>query len=203
MRKAVAVFAKEPVPGRVKTRLARTIGGREACSVYARLLDVTLGAVASVDAARYLFLPPGESYKLPEGFDLERQDGGDLGERMGRAFDVLFRRGYDRVVLIGSDCPYLDATRLEEAFERLKAHPCVLGPSPDGGFYLVGQCSPGVDLFHGIPWSTTGVWSATMKRLSRLGTSAAVLEAAEDVDDYESYRRWLRAMRRESGGGSG
>ncbi len=197
MTRAIAVFAKQPVPGRVKTRLARHVGDEQACRIYTGILRMTLGQVARVEAERYLFLPPGDSVDIPPGFVPERQRGDDLGRRMSSAFDLLFRRGHEEVVLVGSDCPYLDAGILELAFEKLEQSRCVLGPSPDGGYYLVGQQEPGFDLFSDIPWSTPGVWAATMRRAEQLGLVPALLEPLEDVDDLDSYNRWLQARKRQ------
>lgn len=186
---ALLVFAREPRPGRVKTRLARHLGEERACRVYEQLLRRTLEAAAAVKAHRYLYLPPGDRYPQ-EGFTAARQAGGDLGARMAAAFAECFARGHRRVVLIGSDCPYLTVNILRRAFDLLADHQVVLGPARDGGYYLVGQRAPGGDLFSGIPWSTGRVFALTRERLEERGWSFALLERLEDIDELEAYRRW-------------
>jgi rSAM/selenodomain-associated transferase 1 len=187
---ALIVFARQPVPGRVKTRLARELGDQAACQVYAELLRITLEAASGVDAARYLHLPPGDVLVSP-GFRPGEQSGRDLGERMHRAFTDAFRAGHGRVVLTGSDCPYLTPALLTDAFTALSSHDAVFGPALDGGYYLVGQAAPGKDLFSGIPFSTAEVWALTRKKLEASAIRFSVLPELEDIDEADAWKRYL------------
>lgn len=198
-RRAVAVFARQPVPGRVKTRLARDLGAEAACRAYAELLERTLEAVAGVEEAHYLFLPPGDvidTGRRGEGaFARREQRGAGLGERLAAAFRELFEAGHDAVALVGSDCPYLTPALLTAALDALAEHPAALGPAPDGGYYLVAQRAPGYDLFSGIDWSTERVWRQTLDRLRRCGLTHAELPPLEDVDRVDAWRRYLESRR--------
>ncbi len=192
---ALIVFAKQPRPGTVKTRLADSIGPVLASEAYSKMLSLTLAQVSLIEASRYLFLPPGdvldESLIPPAGFCFYDQDGPDLGVRMARAFDRVFGEGHLRVVLIGSDCPYLTADILNEAFYALEQVDTVFGPAADGGYYLVGLSAPGLDLFSGIAWSTNRVWAMTLEKLKKGGFTHHKLPTLEDIDDLDSYTRWV------------
>ena len=187
---ALIVFGRQPAAGRVKTRLAKEIGAEEACSVYRELLQETLEAAAGVDAVRYLYLPPGDRFDPGQAFSLREQSGSDLGERMDSAFRDTFSAGHRRVVLVGSDCPYLTPDLIGEAFSLLDESETVFGPAKDGGYYLVGQRTPARDLFSGIPWSTERVWELTRARLGKQNWSCSVLEKLEDIDDQASLERY-------------
>lgn len=197
LRAAIVVFARQPVAGRVKTRLATEIGADEACRVYRELLAGTLHAAAAVNARRFLFLPEGDHLQpwefAVESFETRVQVGEDLGQRMDGAFRALFAEGLERVVLIGSDCPYLSAAILGDALAALKRSDTVFVPALDGGYALVGQRSPARDLFGGIPWSTPEVWRLTRERIAAGGWSCAVLPSVEDIDDAGALARWRKA----------
>jgi uncharacterized protein len=187
-RQAVLVFVREPVAGRVKTRLAAEIGTEAALRVYTRLAEhavtqaLRLGPAVQVrvhytpDGARGVvqqWLGGGPVY-LP-------QHGDDLGDRMRSAFQAAFDRGFRQVVIIGSDLPRMSTDLLRHAFALLDQHPVVLGPADDGGYYLLGLRQM-QDVFHGIPWSTDRVLDCTSQRLRRAGISPALLEPLRDVD---------------------
>ncbi len=195
---ALIVFARQPCPGKVKTRLAKSIGYEKASEVYYRMLGLTLEQSSLVEASRYVFLPPGEalpdSLKPQSAFSFREQAGRDLGERMAKAFDDIFIEGHDRAVLIGSDCPYLTRKLLDQSFDYLLRADTVFGPAVDGGYYLVGQSTYGRDLFSGIQWSTDMVWTSTRERLSLRGWTHLELPVLEDVDNHESYSRWLEFL---------
>lgn len=187
---ALIVFGRQPVAGKVKTRLAEEIGAEEACSVYQELLLKTLKVGRGVNASRYLYLPPGDRFDPGEGYSPGWQSGSDLGERMQGAFMDAFSLGHRRVVLIGSDCPYISADLLGRAFSFLDESDTVFGPATDGGYYLVGQRAPARDLFSGIPWSTDRVWELTQMKLNESDWSCSVLDILEDIDDWESLVRY-------------
>ncbi len=193
----VVVFGREPVPGRVKSRLAAGVGEEAAAAVYRELLGHTLRVAASIDADVVLALAdaPARGWRRERAVAVEVQVAGDLGRRLADAFARRFAEGYRRVVVVGSDCPELAPHHLRAAFDGLAMHPVVLGPAWDGGYWLVGARAPGVDLFSDIPWSTPEVLDATRARLGALGVGWLELERLHDLDTEADLRRAL-------GGGS-
>ncbi|MEW6338975.1 MAG: TIGR04282 family arsenosugar biosynthesis glycosyltransferase [Acidobacteriota bacterium] len=185
MSATVVVFGREPVPGRVKTRLAAEVGPARAAAVYAALLAHTLEQAqhSGLDAVLALAEPASAAWRPPASVPVEVQTGGDLGARMAASFARHFRRGAETVVLVGSDCPYLLASHLRAAAAACLAVDVVLGPALDGGYWLLGQRAPGADLFTGVPWSSPLTLDATRGRLAALGVSHRELESLRDVDD--------------------
>lgn len=188
------MFGREPLPGRVKSRLATAIGPEAAARVYEELLRYTLRVAAGAGGVVLsLADAPSEGWfpvQEPPPF-LEVQRGADLGERMGDAFARRFDEGAAQVVVIGSDCPGLRAEHLAAAFDALRAVPAVLGPALDGGYWLVGQRAPGGDMFRGVPWSTPRTLAATRERLHRLGVQWRELDELDDIDRVEDLERAL------------
>ena len=184
MTACLVVFGREPVPGRVKTRLARSIGAERATAVYAALLERTLTeAVATgVPVVLSLAAAPTGAWTPPEGLVVETQGPGDLGQRMWEAFQRRFAEGRERVLLIGSDCPGVTRTHLVEALEALSEEPVVLGPARDGGYWAIGQRAPGTDCFSGVPWSSPETLAVTRERLRSLGAPWREMATLADVD---------------------
>lgn len=191
MRRCLVVFGREPVPGRVKTRLAREIGVERAAVVYAALLERTLAAAVATGVPVVLSLAEARrgTWAPPSGLRVEVQSHGDLGRRMLEAFSRRFAEGVDRVLLIGSDCPGVSRFRLLEALEVLSRAPVVVGPAVDGGYWAIGQRAPGVDCFSGVPWSSPETLRATRRRLRRLGVPWEEIETLADVDTVEDLER--------------
>ncbi len=199
------IFAKAPVPGRVKTRLAGRLGTRGAAELYKKLLRRTL---AIARAAR---LCPVELWCAPDGrhgfftacrreygVRLRRQCGGDLGRRMNQALNRTLAV-HRFAVLIGGDCVSLGAAELRGAVSRLAARrDAVLGPARDGGYLLVGLRQPRPALFRGIAWGTSAVLAATRRRLRRSGADWAELPPGWDVDTPADLRRLRRVQVGES-----
>jgi len=188
---AVAIFAKAPRPGLVKTRLCPPLTFDEAAMVARVCLEETLRRFPpSVAAAWTLFLdgepePWLEGLLAGSGVALATQGDGDLGVRLVRAFRALHEAGARRVVAIGSDSPTLDPTRIAEALARLDHADAVVGPTRDGGYYVVGIRRGREGLFEGIPWGTDGVLSATRRRAVDSGWDLEELTSWYDVDDLE------------------
>lgn len=187
----IIVFGKEPRPGRVKTRLARDIGDREACAVYEKLLHQVLAEALGTGLAVHLALAdsPSPGWAPPFAVPVETQTTDDLGNRMAAAFQEAFRVGVDAVILVGSDAPGCHRGIFLEAFKCLDAAPVVLGPSVDGGYYLVGQRCPGVDLFSEIPWSAQETYGCTVSRLQELGVPFEEVPILTDLDTLDDLRR--------------
>ena len=193
------VFVKEPRPGAVKSRLAATIGPDRAARVYQALADEEIRRTAPRGdefARQFVFSPPGARDRLAAwlpGETLVEQSDGDIGERMAHAFEQAFARGARRVVLVGSDVPSLSREDVREAIETLDDQDVVIGPSTDGGYYLLALKRADPGLFEGVPWSTPQVLTATLDRAVRLGRSVRVLHTLADVDTAEDLAAgWSR-----------
>ena len=196
---AVALFVRPPVPGRVKTRLAATIGDRFSCTLYrAMVLDV-LRAVQASGLEIRLFHDGSDSQQLPPAWRcgaaaVRPQVAGDLGARMAAAFVDCFAAGCDRVLLAGSDLPGLDSTTLLAAAESLEQCGAVLLPTRDGGYGLFGLRAAAFSphFFTDIAWSTDRVLTTTRKRLHRAGTRVQLLPVQGDIDTINDLRSYCR-----------
>lgn len=190
---ALVVMAKAPLAGLVKTRLVPPLSPEQAAELYRALfLDLLEGLKGFQEADLFVAFAPDESAPwfhdtVPSAFACFPQCGGDLGERMSRAFAQLASRGYRSVALIGSDLPGLPAPHLQEAFRRLAelGHEVVLGPSRDGGYYLIGMSRQLPEIFQGIPWGSNRVLRATVERLSVLGIRTHFLLPWFDIDTVQ------------------
>ena len=186
MERLLLVFVKNPVLGLVKTRLARTIGDEKALWVYEKLLAHTRRAARGVAAQRWVcysdFVPTADAW-LKGGFAPHRQEGETLGDRMYEAFRQGFAAGYGPILIIGSDCPEISPALLEDAFRQLESFPVVLGPAPDGGYYLLGMNYLVESLFRNKPWSTPAVLAETVADLQRAGIRYTLLPVLSDVDE--------------------
>ena len=167
----LVVMARQPVPGAVKTRLARHVGADAACALYrAFLTDIAAGLGAGPWRLTWAVTPADVDLRpiVGAGSDCFPQRGADLGERMASCFDDLFGGGAARVVMIGADVPHLGASAVAAAFAALDTADVVLTPTRDGGYCLVGQRRPH-DLFRGIEMGTDRVFAQTMERIAGLG----------------------------------
>ena len=196
----VAVFAKAPVPGRVKTRLAADIGDSRAVSIYRTLGRGTVDALRQGSHRLVVFGAPGDDGSLKaiatwlehEDLEVRPQSDGDLGRRMAAASAAVLSEA-EAVVIVGTDIPGIDLGTVDEARARLQEHDVVLGPATDGGYYLVGLTRPHPGIFEGIEWSTPRVLDQTLERIAALGLSVALLDAKSDVDTVEDLTPSLRA----------
>jgi rSAM/selenodomain-associated transferase 1 len=187
----LVIFARNPVPGEVKTRLHSRYMPKQAAAIYrAFILDtVNTAKIADVDRRCVAFDPPGAEAELADlagpGWVLFPQVSADLGGRMYGAARHCFDLGAGRVVILGTDVPSLPARHIERAFELLEGQEIVLGPSMDGGYYLLGLTRPVRGLFRGIAWSTEHVFVQTLERAESLHLTVGVLPAWYDVDTPE------------------
>ncbi len=184
----LAVFLRKPEKGKVKTRLAATIGDDAALDIYEQLISTTLGQVARLDIPTYLFydggLPDTET-RLP-GFTYMQQHAGDLGRKMAEALAFVLSR-HQKAVIIGSDCPYLTERILRESLSMLDTADIVIGPALDGGYYLMGCKKNHPRLFEGINWSTSSVLQQTMAKVKEENLTYAHLEPLADIDTEEDW----------------
>lgn len=194
---AIAVMAKAPEAGQVKTRLVPPLSHEEAAELYrCLLLDKLLqvGQLEGVD--RYLAYTPYEAALMmrelaPSSFSLISQEGSDLGDRLHRLSAILLERDHPGVIIIDSDTPTLPTTYLRESIDRLRDGPTdlVLGPADDGGYYLIGMKRPCRALFEGIQWSGPSVLAMTLQRASAERLQIATLPSWFDVDTADDLRR--------------
>lgn len=191
MRSVLLVFIRNPQLGKVKTRLARTVGDVEALRIYHILLEKTRVAALGVEVERWLFysdfIDKNDNWQEAD-FSKKIQSSGDLGERMEQAFRDAFEAGANKVVIIGSDCPGLTGVILQMAFDKLDETDFVLGPTLDGGYYLLGMKELEGMVFHGIEWSTGTVLVRTLQKIQAAGKSCALLPVLSDVDTEEDWR---------------
>lgn len=192
----ICLFAKPPLPGDVKTRLAPFIGAEGAARLAeAFLLDTcdTLSAIADAELILATTAPFPDTFPLPPGMPQWLQGQGDLGARQE---SILARglRDRHRVIAIGADLPGLPRGYVEEAARLLHTHDAVLGPTRDGGYYLLGLTRHVPGLLDGLPWSVASTFAATRSRLESLGYDVAFLPEWWDVDDGEDLvvlEQWL------------
>jgi len=190
----LGVFAKYWLPGAVKTRLACAIGDERASRLYRHFVVTLLRRFRQTGDRRFVVYSPTERVAeftsvTPQDWELEPQAPGDLGERMQAFFESHLVRPYDRVVLIGTDSPTLPADTIDNAFNALQSQSVVLGPTHDGGYYLVGATGQAPPIFADIDWSTPEVWQQTTERLHRSGQSFMELPMWYDVDDLNDLKR--------------
>jgi uncharacterized protein len=199
------IFGRYPVPGRTKTRLIPLLGAARAADFQRDLTEKTLRTDRSVARRHPVGLEAcfegGSPAKLRRwlgpGLIFSEQSAGDLGERMKAAFLQAFRQGAQHVVLHGTDIPDLTHHHIHEAYDALKSHDLVLGPSMDGGYWLIGIKKP-ADLFRGIEWGTPSVFDQTVAAARAQGLSVHVLSPLTDMDTGEALKRgmseWARAQ---------
>lgn len=193
--KAIVVFAKAPLPGSVKTRLAPHISPDEAALLHEAFVFDTVDRLAGQDLADvWLACSPGKDHpffkSLCNSFGLKAfdQSGGSLGQRMEAGINLLCSKGYEKVIVLGSDSPSLSLEIIDEAFELMDKQKIVLGPSLDGGYYLLGVCSYPPDIFSGINWGSSSVFSETVERLGRERLKYSLLPYWYDVDTIQELR---------------
>ncbi|MFO8080770.1 MAG: TIGR04282 family arsenosugar biosynthesis glycosyltransferase [Armatimonadota bacterium] len=205
MTRRLVLFAKPPLPGRAKTRLAEEIGPASAARVAEALLRDTIALAESL-AERF----PDEETRLVLAYT-DRQDwftpalshdwrlieqrGDDLGERIENALADLDPAPDDRTIFIGMDCPQMPPERIEEAFEALEESNAVLGPCDDGGYYLIGvRGGIPAGVLDNVRWSTTEAMGDTVAALESANMTVAELTPGYDVDTAEDLQRLAREM---------
>jgi rSAM/selenodomain-associated transferase 1 len=206
---ALAVMTKAPQAGRVKTRLVPPLTPEEAAELNKCFLRDTAAAISSACSRRpvgdegktarsspiAVYTPAGaeSAYTdvLPADFSLLPQRGDEFGERLYFAVEDLFKCGFDSVCLIDSDSPTVPAENFQQAVELLSMSEdrVVLGPSDDGGYYLIGVKKPHQHLFDQIDWSTERVLNQTIQRATEIIIEVKLLPTGYDVDDGASLRR--------------
>lgn len=183
---ALIIFVRKPELGKVKTRLAKTIGAEKALQVYQLLLEHTLQITLPLACKKYVFyadeIPESDLWNKPD-YIKKAQSDNDLGERMANAFAQLFDLGYQQVLIIGSDCYQLKTATIQQAINELATSEVVIGPTFDGGYYLLGMKKLVPKLFINKTWSTNQVANQTLADLQQLKIAYHLLEKLHDVDE--------------------
>lgn len=185
------IFIKYPQVGFVKTRLAKDIGKRKAASLYRLSVEAVIKRTESRVFQRIIFYTPREKEEEVRswlgGFNLEMypQEGNNLGQKLMRAFDFVFKKGAVKTIIIGSDSPEIENKIIISAFKNLKNKHCVIGPSLDGGYYLLGLSRFYKEIFQRIDWGTGRVFKQTLKALNRLQLKVSCLGKLSDIDTLE------------------
>lgn len=191
MDKALIIFVKNPERGKVKTRLAATLGDDRALEIYRQLLEHTRLICEQVEADRLLFYSnfiDQEDAWQGKYFKKFIQVGSNLGARMQAAFEEAFGRyGYRKVVIIGSDCADLTTDTITAAFQHLERHDTVIGPSNDGGYYLLGMRQLFTPVFERKQWSTPSVLEETRVDIENAGLTCYLLPQLTDIDTEEDW----------------
>ena len=198
-KKLLLIFIKNPQKGNVKTRLAKTMGDEKAYQIYLKLLDHTIEVAGNVNAHKQIWYSsfieesdgleekPSDSYDVQ--FEKKLQQGDNLGERMAGAFKEGFGEGFERILIIGSDCPEITHQIIEEGFDRLEQVDAVIGPSEDGGYYLIGSKTFIPEIFNNIPWSSENVLTETTSVLEKKDLRYSTLLTLNDIDTEEDLRK--------------
>ena len=189
-------FSREPVPGQVKTRMLSGLSAAEACQLHCELVLWTCGSLVDSALAPVQLCVAGDA---THGLFAQCQDlgisevieqrGADLGERMYLAMSDALQR-YQKVIVVGSDCPALDSDYLSSALEALDRVPVVLGPAEDGGYVLIAATRIDASLFAGVSWGSDRVLSQTRERLEQLCWDFEALGSLADVDRPEDVPAW-------------
>jgi len=190
-KKALIIFTRNPELGQVKTRLAKTIGDSATLKIYTYLLEHTATVSKQVKVDKYVFYSENIMKNDLWDDDIFRkklQNGTDLGARMYNAFAELFGLGYGKVLIIGSDLLDLNEQHIENAFNQLNQHEIVLGPSQDGGYYLLGMKTMHPKIFQNKVWGTNTVLADTLSDLQH--NDLELLEELNDIDTFEDMKHY-------------
>jgi hypothetical protein len=182
---ALIIFVKNLIDGHVKTRLAATLGNEVAMDIYKQLLQNAHHNVQSLAADKIVFYSDFIEDDIWENnvYTKQMQQGNSLEKKMENAFKSTFAAGYQKLVIIGTDCPGINENILQNAFAKLEDHDIVIGPATDGGYYLLGMKKEHPYLFHNIKWSTNTVLEKTIDRCHSNQLSYILLPELSDIDE--------------------
>ncbi|WP_369886677.1 TIGR04282 family arsenosugar biosynthesis glycosyltransferase [Aquimarina sp. AD10] len=183
------IFTRNPELGKCKTRLAATVGDQVALDIYTFLLEHTVQITKDLNVTKEVHYSQNKNNNdLWEAaiYNKMEQSGSDLGKRMEYAFAAGFEKGYQNIIIIGSDMYDLNQIDLEHAFTTLKTHDYVIGPAEDGGYYLFGMKSLNSQVFKNKIWGTDSVLKDTLEDLKK--ENIKLLEVRNDIDYYEDIK---------------
>ncbi|MGB0390761.1 MAG: TIGR04282 family arsenosugar biosynthesis glycosyltransferase [Salibacteraceae bacterium] len=191
------IFVKNREVGKVKTRLAKTIGDLNALKIYDVLLKHTKEVSLNVSCFRMVLYSEYIDFNdiFPNQYFIkDEQNKGDLGDRMKLAFKENFKDEFNKILCIGSDCYELDPLHIVQAFEKLDSSDVVIGPAVDGGYYLIGMKDYNPQLFENKKWSTSNVLLDTILDLKELRLTYQLLPTLSDVDEIDDLAPELKEM---------
>ncbi len=190
---AIIIFAKNPSLGRAKTRIAKDVGDEKALEIYKNLLSLTEQILDGLEVDKYLFFTDFIDEDLWNIQDLKfrLQSSGDLGDKMGDAFNNVSHSGHHKTIIMGSDCPYITKDLLYNAFEKLDSADHIIGPTVDGGFYLYGTKKFHSFIFDGITWSSETVLENLIKNIQNTGEDHKLLPTLADIDHIQDWEDFL------------
>ena len=184
------IFVKNIKLGKVKTRLAKTVGDDNAFKVYKALVEVTEKATSNLKVDKRIYFSDAIIDEKWPNDNKAVQIGNDLGERMSNAFQNGFADGYDNIVLIGSDLPNISRDIINHGFETLKNNDVVFGPAEDGGYYLVGFSKFHNCVFENKAWSTSNLLEETLSDLEQKKIEVSLIETLNDIDTFEDLQAY-------------
>lgn len=184
-KELIIIFVKNIKLGKVKTRLAKTIGNQGAFDVYSELVKVTELATKNITTDKRIYFSDAVIDSKWKGNFKTVQEGENLGERMKNAFIDGFKSGYNHIVLIGSDLPDIKPEHLKNGLEALRKNEVVFGPAEDGGYYLIGLTKMHNFIFKNKPWSKSHLLHETLEELKQNNISFKLLETLNDIDTFE------------------
>ena len=197
---SLIIFVRFPQPGKVKTRLAMSIGHAEASRLYRLCAENVFEETKRLSGnirSHIFYADKNDKDNISKwagaAFHFMPQAEGDLGMRIEAAFNHVFRQGARKAVIVASDVPDLSADDIQGAINALDSYDLVIGPTNDGGYYLLGMKRLHSELFHGITWSTTAVYEETLKVGEALGLKVYCLRALDDIDTEDDLYRWLKS----------
>ena len=186
LKKLLIIFYRNPELGKVKSRLAKTLGEEKTLAIYLHLASHTQEVTKGLKEKKWVFYDrfiDREDFWENSIFEKRLQQGVGLGERMEDAFRQGFQAGFNSIVIIGTDCYALTSSLLEQAFDFLETQDAILGPARDGGYYALGLRSFHACLFQGKPWGKASVGSLTVKDFEKLRWRYSTLPTLSDVDE--------------------
>ena len=194
------IFLKYPTPGQVKTRLAVSLGDETAAEIYRACIELTLERLSSLSSETTVCVDPASACDrarawLGSPWHVHPQVGATLGERLTYAVTEAFEDGVQRVACIGTDSPWLTAQHIDGAFAALDRSDVAIGPTEDGGYYLIGLSRQIPELFDGIAWSAPSVFRATLAKARALHLRIQTLPLGYDVDRFEDGKRFVEEER--------
>ena len=202
--RAVVVFARAPHLGKVKTRLAASVGVDEALRIYCELAEGVMRTLESASDCQVTVcctpdhaIPEVRDWLGRNGIAVEGQGSGDLGARMAAALERQLAAGAQKVVVVGTDCPEMDSQIISDAFHALDVADVVFGPANDGGYYLVGAKRSVPALFRDVSWSTEHTLAESLRHAATNQYSVRLLAPLADIDTEADWRAWVARRARE------
>ena len=195
---ALIIFAKAPIPGQVKTRLCPPLTPDEAASLHGSMvMDIAEQTRGIPNLHRFLACMPSSDHAFFQALaaryclTLCEQVGDDLGCRMDHALTESLKNGYQYALVVGTDIPALSSETYKKAISVLKTEDIVIGPTNDGGYYLIGLKRPTPEIFFGIPWSTENVFALTQEKAQVLGRTVGLIDFERDIDTFKDIQLFM------------